>query len=160
MEKLFKRCLAAVLAFAMAFTLLPVSEAKATETNAGTETYTQAVSKMFASGGQTGMPEANTNLVAITGGKNEAGDKSRAAYESGVTASAEVCDLGSSRVVGMGFELPAASALNSEDITAAKLTITVHSTNQEMQRTDKRWTKAGLFSVDASKYADMSADET
>ncbi len=165
MKQCVKRYLAVILTLAMVFTMIPSTLVRAEGEEGGVVGTTQTVkASKFVShngGNQTGE-NVGSYFVSVQDNSKyptTVGDKFGAAYREGETASSAKSTCGNLRVAGLGFELSnEVKALDTDLIEKAVLTINVPNVSN-LETKHERWTKAGLLSVDASKYAEMSDDE-
>lgn len=156
-----RQCLAGVLSFAMAVTMLPSGYVKAEETDAVGSTQEIAASKFVASGGQ--IDDANWLIATTTNGTD--GTASAAAYVAGETASEAAGGLGKTRVGAIAFELreaaesydPEGNKIAPDAIYKAVVSVEVAGVNENM---GDRWTKAALFPVDAGVYGSLTSDSS
>ncbi len=158
MKQYIKRYLAVIMAVAMVVSLLPASMAEAaggTARAAGT-TSTINCSKFVRAGAeskQTGTDNAEAYLVG-TANNNATGDQTAAAGVLNETYKGGTVNVGSSRVAAMGFELP--TNMDPELVLEATVTITVSDGNDTLKAGKE--SKAAIFQVDSSKYAELATD--
>lgn len=164
MKQYLKRYLAMILTFAMVITMVPTSVAYAAGEGEAAGNTTQIECSKFVRAGsigeKTGTDNKKATLIGTDAPTTEGSEKAAARVE-GETA-ISVNNVGSTRVAGMGFELPGKKTtddqggIEPELISRAELTITVYDGNDTANSGKK--TKAAIFQVDSEKYAGMQDD--
>ncbi len=157
MKQYVKRCLAFLLSFAVAVTMLPASPVFAADgERALGATQTIDCGKFVRAGSidqVDGLDGKKATFIAVAGDKMSAtGNEAGAAGDSETGNGGS--GLGSSRVAAMGFELP--GGIDPQFISHAELAITVNKCHTHLGSGS---TKAAIFQVASTQY-DAMADDT
>ncbi len=153
-----RRCLAAFVAIAMAFTMFPASFVQAAEPGEGASVeITQDInsSKYVIAGSESkkvGTDGCNSYLVGTNASSAEGTEKAAASVEGETTKGNKL--IGSARVAAMAFDLP--QGMDAATVSKATVTVTIFDGNDQLDGGAE--TKAALFQVAADKYEGLAND--